>query len=101
MQKTMAPSDSDTFWKFSTEYWFEKLETSASGLSKKEAASRLSHTGADMPAKFRIGKDVLLFIGQFKSPLMLMLLGAVILSVFLGDTSDVFIFFLLRLCRFT
>ncbi|MNK30925.1 hypothetical protein D3C87_493480 [compost metagenome] len=69
--------------------WKHLLATSL----KKEAALRLSHTGASMPAKSKMGKDVLLFIGQFKSLLMLMLLGAGILSVFLGDTSDVFIFF--------
>ena len=35
--------------------------------------------------------DLLLFFRQFKSPLMLLLIGAIILSAFLGQTSDVYI----------
>jgi len=44
-----------------------------------------------LKGRSRFEKDILLFLRQFESPLMLLLIGAVILSAFLGDYSDVFI----------
>ncbi|MEO7490931.1 MAG: magnesium-translocating P-type ATPase [Ferruginibacter sp.] len=86
--KTITPN---TFWQFDCNYWFQKLNSSANGLSQKRASEILLQTGITRKVKSHFQKDVLLFFSQFKSPLMLLLIGAVILSAFLGDTSDVFI----------
>ena len=87
----MIPSTPNNFWQFDSNYWFKKLDSSIGGLSQKSATQILKQNDDVRKGKSHFEKDVLLFIGQFKSPLMLLLIGAVILSVFLGDTSDVFI----------
>ena len=87
----MTTSTQNNFWQFDSNYWFKKLDSSAGGLSQKSATQILKQNDDVRKGKSYFQKDVLLFIGQFKSPLMLLLIGAVILSVFLGDTSDVFI----------
>lgn len=84
----MIPASPNNFWQFDSNYWFKKLNSSAGGLSQKSAEAVLLQAGVIQKGKSRFQKDVLLFFGQFKSPLMLLLIGAVILSAFLGDTSD-------------
>jgi Mg2+-importing ATPase len=87
----MQPSDKNNFWQFDSNYWFKKLNSSNKGLSQSTANEILIASGLHPKSRSILKKDALLFIGQFKSPLMLLLIGAVILSAFLGDTSDVFI----------
>ena len=87
----MQTSTENKFWQFDTNYWFQKLASSEKGLSQKEADTLLRNSGNHKKNDSRFKKDVKLFIGQFESPLMLLLIGAVLLSAFLGDTSDVFI----------
>jgi len=79
------------FWKFDASYWFQKLNSTANGLSQTAADLYFSQSGNKRIHRSPFKKDVLLFLSQFKSPLMLLLIGAVILSGFLGDTSDEFI----------
>ncbi len=81
----------NTFWKFDSKYWFEKLNSSEVGLSQFAAQKILTAERSSPKEQSRIQKDILLFVNQFKSPLMLLLIGAVMISGFLGDTSDVFI----------
>lgn len=87
----MKISPTDGFWQFDTTYWFQKLNSSNKGLSKIEVDKILGQSVHIKKNNSVFRKEILLFIGQFKSPLMLLLIGAVILSAFLGDTSDVFI----------
>lgn len=88
----MQSSASDNFWQFDSTYLFKKLNSSDKGLSQADADKILHQSLGLYPKnKSRFRKDTLLFISQFKSPLMLLLIGAVLLSAFLGDTSDVFI----------
>ena len=81
----------NNFWQSDTSYWLQKLNSSDKGLSQSNADKILLQAGLHPKNRSVLRKDLLLFIGQFKSPLMLLLIGAVILSAFLGDTSDVFI----------
>lgn len=81
----------NSFWQFDSNYWFQQLHSSAIGLTQKSAEDILKQSGDLRKGKSHFQKDVLLFVGQFKSPLMLLLIGAVGLSAFLGDTSDVII----------
>jgi len=81
---------SDTFWQFDKEYWFKELNSSEGGLSQ-QAAENILQSGKPGKVRTRFQRDVLLFLAQLKSPLMWLLIGAVIISGFLGDTSDVFI----------
>ena len=87
----MENSTTNNFWQFDTTYWFNKLNSSPNGLTQKEADLLLLNSGQHKKNVSPLLKDFHLFFGQFKSPLMLLLIGAVILSAFLGDTSDVII----------
>ena len=79
------------FWHFKTDYWFQQFNSSDQGLSQALADKILLEQGLHPKSKSVFKKDFLLFVSQFKSPLMLLLIGAVIISGFLGDTSDVLI----------
>lgn len=87
----MQTATTNSFWQKDSAYWFQQLNSSEKGLSEKSADEILLKAGVNRNSQSHLQKDFLLFIGQFKSPLMLLLIGAVILSAFLGDTSDVFI----------
>lgn len=87
----MQATTENKFWQFDTNYWFQKLSSTDKGLSQKDADTLLRNSGNHKKIESRFKKDVKLFVRQFKSPLMLLLIGAVILSAFLGDTSDVYI----------
>ena len=94
MRNTHPP---DAFWQYDTAFWFQRLKSGESGLSADEAALRYKVLHQQQPKKSAFQKDIRLFLNQFKSPLMLLLIGAVILSAFLGDASDVFIILLIVL----
>ena len=87
----MQSAPLNDFWQFDASYWFQKLDTSVNGLSHNDADKMLRQSDQFVRKSSHFRKDFTLFISQFKSPLMLLLIGAVILSAFLGDTSDVFI----------
>ena len=87
----MQNSQENNFWQFDANYWIQKLGSSDKGLSKTTADKILSESKTLKKNRPVFLKDIVLFMSQFKSPLMLLLIGAVILSAFLGDTSDVFI----------
>lgn len=87
----MQVTQESCFWQFDTDYWFRKLESSSKGLTQIDAKKKLSQSKHFEKSKSIFKKEIILFISQFRSPLMLLLIGAVVLSSFLGDTSDVFI----------
>jgi calcium-translocating P-type ATPase len=66
----------------------EALSASAGGLGAPEAAARLARHGANaMPRAAPPGVAVI-FLHQFHSPLMYVLLGAALVSVALGEWAD-------------
>jgi P-type Mg2+ transporter len=72
----------------SKEALFQRLGSSVAGLTANEARERLARFGANrLKAKSRAAPFTLL-LGQFKSPIVLILIGAAILSIFLQDASD-------------
>jgi Cation transport ATPase len=78
----------EQFWSLAPDDLMARLGTDPSGLTRVEAKGRLLRSG---PNRLHTSKrtDVLtLLLAQFKSPLILILLGAVILSFFLGETVD-------------
>ncbi len=79
------------FWQYEPRYWFERLHSGEAGLSQTDAAQRLAASGAKRKKTSVFKKELMLLLYQFRSPLMLLLIGAVMLSAFLGDTSDVLI----------
>ena len=83
--------ESKLFWKYEASFWLKELNSSTDGLPTAQAEKLLAQSSSKKRVKTHFQKDLILFFGQYKSPLMLLLIGAVILSAFLGDTSDVFI----------
>jgi Mg2+-importing ATPase len=79
------------FWSVKPEEALAKLETRANGLTDAEAEIRRAACAADrMDPK---GKTTAwgLLLGQFKSPIVLILLAATLLSFALGDPTDALI----------
>ena len=79
------------FWKYDAAYWFQQTGSSEMGLSQQEAEKILKKQGIQPRTYSRLRQDFVLFIRQFKSPIMLLMIGAIFISAFVGETSDVLI----------
>ncbi|MBE9665693.1 magnesium-translocating P-type ATPase [Mucilaginibacter boryungensis] len=79
----------EAFWHWDTPLALNKLGSSAAtGLSNKEAASRLKKYGVNTLKATNTTSVLVLFLSQFKSPITLLLIGAALLSASLGDVAD-------------
>ncbi|MGA7722550.1 MAG: magnesium-translocating P-type ATPase [Ignavibacteriaceae bacterium] len=79
------------FWSASETDILKNLNTTKDGLKTGEARQRLAQYGANTLKPPKRSDDFTLLVGQFKSPLILILLFATALSFFLGDTVDAYI----------
>lgn len=80
-------------WDKSIEEVFEKLKTSKSGLTQIQAEERLKIDGKNEIPKAKNKTIFKIFIEQFKSPIVLILLIAAIFSIFTKSYADaIFIF---------
>jgi Mg2+-importing ATPase len=89
--------DLNTFWQYEPQEVIRELQTTTDGLSAAEATQRLLADTSKKKEQPAFIRDVILFISQFKSPLTLLLVAAVVLSIFIGETSDVFIILIILL----
>lgn len=81
------------FWSMSVEETLHTLETRAEGLSEEEVGRRISLFG---PNEIKDGKDfssLKLFLNQFKSPLIFILIVAGVVTTFLNDWLDTGVIF--------
>ena len=78
----------ESFWTHTTAELYTQLNTSANGLTEA-AAYQKQQRGTD---KIKIRKpwmsDLILLLSQYKNPLILLLVFAVILSTILGEYSE-------------
>jgi Mg2+-importing ATPase len=81
----------EPFWSADPDAVLRGLGASRSGLTAEEAARRLAASAGERLAPRRTAGPLPLFLGQFKSPIVLILLAAAVLSGFLGDRVDAFI----------
>lgn len=58
------------------------------GLTEKEAAARLKSEGGNVLGEKKKVGAVRIFVGQFKDVMVMILLGATVVSVLLGEVSD-------------
>ena len=70
------------FWSSTPEQLITELKTSKQGLTSAQAQALLLMEHARKKKKSKWRRNIEMFLGQFRSPLMLMLIGAVILSAF-------------------
>ena len=76
------------FWTLSTDELLQALTTQASGLTQEEADIRIKMYGANILKERKNHSKIALFFAQFKSPLIIILIMAAVLSAFLGDPAD-------------
>jgi len=79
------------FWSLPADDLLEQLGSSAGGLTNIEAKRRLRIHGPNRLRATRKTDAVTLLLAQFKSPLILILLGAAVLSFFLSEPVDALI----------
>lgn len=82
----------------SSEAALAALRTTADGLDTEEAARRLAEFGRNDLPKRRVRSPLVVYLGQFTSPLVYLLLAAAVLSVFIGKLADaLFVFAVLQI----
>lgn len=83
--------DFSFFWTIPQKELFDSIKSNVNGLTETEAANRLFAQRKKRKASKRWQNDLMLLLAQFKSPLVLLLVFAVALSIVLGEYSDSFI----------
>jgi P-type Mg2+ transporter len=76
------------FWSLPPDQVLQTLQASAQGLSPQDAKQRLIKYGANRLKQQRKSSKIELFVNQFKSPIILILIFAAVLSTFLRDAAD-------------
>jgi Mg2+-importing ATPase len=76
------------FWSISQEELLSRMQTTPEGLSGEEARRRLTRYGPNLIKPKRKTGSAILFLNQFKSPIIIILVIAAIMSIFLGDTTS-------------
>ncbi len=84
-------SEPTLFWTLSLEALLHDLQTTDEGLSEEEVRRRLDAIGFEQFPGRKGSSDLGLLLGQFKNPLVLILLSAAGLSYFLHDPIDALI----------
>jgi P-type Mg2+ transporter len=87
-QQSLSPPSLDVFWSLGSAEALKLLSCDEKGLSGSSAEDRLKIYGLNSLKGASKSSAVLLFLGQFKSPITLLLIGAAILSMGLGDLTD-------------
>ena len=77
-----------SFWSLSAADLLQLLQTTSQGLTSAEARRRVLQYGANLLKPKRKNTSLALFISQFKSPIILILIFASGLSFFLHDPVD-------------
>ena len=67
---------------------FRLLDTSSDGLTSDQARERLARFGSNQLRARKHATGLVLLLRQFTSPIILILIGAAVLSIFLRDVTD-------------
>ncbi|MBO3832411.1 MAG: hypothetical protein FGF51_03370 [Candidatus Brockarchaeota archaeon] len=78
-------------WELPPEQVFEELKTTPQGLSRDEADRRLREYGLNEAATSKRLSSLFLFISQFRSPLVYILIFATLIAAFAGELTDAII----------
>lgn len=76
------------FWSASLDELLATTEATTEGLSPEEAAHRLARDGPNTIEVAQAHRDLRLFLAQFRSPIVLILVAASVLSMTVGDVAD-------------
>src|SRR6266498_2766673 len=81
-------SKDTAYWNLPTDQLLGSLQTTKDGLSTSEAEKRLKDVGPNSLTVTRHATPLILFLNQFKSPLVLILLFAIVVSAFAQEWID-------------
>ncbi|MDD5086890.1 MAG: HAD-IC family P-type ATPase, partial [Candidatus Nanoarchaeia archaeon] len=76
------------YYNYSVKKIFEELKTSEKGLSKKQAEKLLEKHGFNEIKEKKKISPFSIFLSQFKSPLIIILLAAVVATIVIGEITD-------------
>ena len=79
------------FWSIPADELLQQLKTSSQGLNSQEARERLKQYGLNLLKPSQKSNALTLLVGQFKSPIILILIFAAGLSLFLQDPVNALI----------
>ncbi len=82
------PLQNSAFWSVPIAQLLQTLHTSAEGLSAQDARQRLLEYGTNSLKQQHTSSRIGLLLNQFKSPIILILIFAAVLSIFLKDAAD-------------
>jgi len=88
MREPFDPQAESPFWAGPVDAVLAGLAASGEGLTRTEAEQRLLRVGPNRASDRRSVTPLGLLLNQFRSPLVLLLLFAMALSLFLGETTD-------------
>src|ERR1700712_1599078 len=89
----MQPTPQQPFWHYTVQEAFSLMKSDENGITEQEAADRKKAFGPNSLKEKINTTGLLLFLRQFKTPVTLLLIGAAILSMIVGDTVDSYIIF--------
>ena len=84
----VVSDDSDQFWSLPLRDLLSSLNSSPNGLTATEAVRRLAQHGPNSLKADTNSRIIRLLLRQFGSPIVLLLIGAALLSVLLHDATD-------------
>jgi P-type Mg2+ transporter len=87
-QQTTAPGIPDSYWTLTADQLFKALDTTSKGIQPTEAAGRIKKYGLNALKEQRKTTALGLLLSQFRSPLVLILIFAAVVSAFLGEWTD-------------
>ena len=76
------------FWSLPVEATLEKLNSNTNGLTSKEAETRLKVQGENTIKGRKNTSTLMLFLNQFKNPIVIILIIATCISAFTGEWID-------------
>lgn len=83
----------EAYWSIPNHTLINMLKTDSNGLSSVEANLRLSKHGINSIDSKRKRNSLLLFLSQFKSPIIIIFVFTALMSFFLGEREDALIIF--------
>ncbi|MFN2159479.1 MAG: magnesium-translocating P-type ATPase [Anaerolineales bacterium] len=86
-----SSSGSPPYWTLSPEQALEREESSHQGLSEDNAVQRLTQIGPNLLVTKKKTTPLNIFLNQFKSPIVLILLFATVVSIFVQEWVDAII----------
>jgi Mg2+-importing ATPase len=90
-------SDPSAFWSLPISDLQKQLDAKPDGLTRAEAEARLKQYGSNLLGQKKEATAVFLFLAQFKSPIILLLVFAASLSIYLGQATGAIIILLIIL----